>query len=401
MEDGITGMKRVVAVLVVLALIVGGWYAFQQGWLSHLRDASLGNAGEGSPTASDHDEPSTQGVVALGRIRPSGGIVDIAGLAGDRLASILVEEGDSVSKNQVLARLESHSMRKLELDAAESQLEDARARLRAEQKLGAARIRAAELAVEKAQTAAQDIEAQEAKVQLARVNLQLAQTDQTRLENLRQQSRELVSDQELDRQKTLVEQARAELIAGAALLKKLDRTHELLVEAAEADREAAVAGHEQMLAAIPVHSLEKQRQLAQKQFEQTEINSPIDGHVLKILARPGETLTGAPAFQVADLSQMVVVAEVYETEAKRIEVGQTAIIDSRALRAPYDEQGLRGTVRRIAQMITTPELKSLDPLAMSDRRVVEVIIDLDGTSSRQASRLCNLQVDVTILPGPG
>jgi len=74
------------------------------------------------------------------------------------------------------------------------------------------------------------------------------------------------------------------------------------------------------------------------------------------------------------------------------------VIESKALAKPYDKDGLRGTVERIAGMITTPELKSLDPLASADRRVVEVRIRLAGVNSTVAARLVNLQVDVTIKP---
>ena len=77
--------------------------------------------------------------------------------------------------------------------------------------------------------------------------------------------------------------------------------------------------------------------------------------------------------------------------------GQVARVTSSAFEKPYDEEGLRGIVRRVAQTIVTPELRSLDPLAMADRRVVEVVIDLDQDGVSQASRLCNLQVDVNII----
>ena len=182
------------------------------------------------------------------------------------------------------------------------------------------------------------------------------------------------------------------------MLEKLQRTSRLSQEAAEADLEAARASKAAALAAIPVESLSKQRDLAEKQYEQTEIKAPCDGTVLKMFMRPGETITHRPILQMADLKSMVVVAEVYETDIKRVKVGQTALIKSKALAEPYDKDGLRGTVERIAGMITTPELKSLDPLASADRRVVEVRVKLEGVNSTVAAGLVNLQVDVTIKP---
>ena len=71
------------------------------------------------------------------------------------------------------------------------------------------------------------------------------------------------------------------------------------------------------------------------------------------------------------------------------------LANSRAFRAPYDEQGLRGTVERISRMISSPALKSLDPFAPADRRVIEVRILLDPEDARQAAEFVGLQVDIT------
>ena len=176
----------------------------------------------------------------------------------------------------------------------------------------------------------------------------------------------------------------------------MQQTRGLRLEAAEADAESARASRAQVLTAVPKVSLGKQRDLAQARLRQTEITAPIGGTVLGVLAHPGETLRG-PLLRLANLSRMVVVAEVYETEIKRVRPGQSVSISSTAFEQPFDQRGLRGTVKRVARTIVTPELRSLDPLAMADRRVVEVVIDLDPESTTQASRLCNLQVDVAIM----
>ena len=55
---------------------------------------------------------------------------------------------------------------------------------------------------------------------------------------------------------------------------------------------------------------------------------------------------------------------------------------------------------RIGQLVSTPGLQSLDPLARADRHVVEVRIELDGEGSAQAANLVNLQVDVTFPVSP-
>ncbi len=393
-------MKRVLTtILLLLGLALAGGVAYQSGAFSSLLGTHQTDNGPTVSKPQDNGPASSKrGVVALGRVEPARGIIDIAALAGDRVETIEVEEGKPVTKDQVLARLESRSLRKLEFESIDSQVQEAEARQKAEEALANTRITGADLAVQKAEATDEDVTVQESKVEVAEANHELAVADSKRLEELRQTRPGLVSDQEWQRQQLLKRQAEAELTVAKAMLQKLNRTRKLSLQAAQADLDAAEASKDQVLKAIPVASLKKQRALAQEQHRRTEITAPCDGKVLKIFMREGETIAHRPILQLANLQSMVVIAEVYETDARRVRKGQKALITSKALPAPCDETGLTGKVERIAGLITTPELKSLNPLAKSDRRVVEVRILLDPESSKQAARLVNLQVDVTILP---
>lgn len=392
-------MKRALTFgLAALALALLAWAGWHYGWLSGalgIGRPDQGGAAVPGGAGPPPQTPDQRGVAALGRLEPAAGLVDIAALPGDRIETIPVKEGQPVRKGDPLVLLSSRTLREKELDAAESQLQEAQARANAEATLADVRITAAGLALEKAQTADLDIRAQTKKLEVSRANLALVEKDQARLAGLREG---FVSQQERDRQDLLVEQARAAVEADEAMLEKLNRTKDLGVRAAEADLKAAKATKDQVLAAIPVASLRAQRDLVREQFERTALCAPCDGTVLKIYMRPGETIGQRPVLQMADLSSMVVVAEVYETDARRVEPGQAAAVKSRAFPEPYDddEKGLRGRVESKAKMITRPALQSLDPLAASDRRVVEVRIRLDEAGSRLAAGLSNLQVDVTI-----
>lgn len=397
-------MKRAVFLaFAALFLALLGWIAYQRGAIPFLPIQRGADEGASPTTAAgEKDGQGGQGreVKALGRVEPAGGIVDIAAMVGDRLEKFAdnVKEGETVGKGDALAYLESRSLRELQFQAAASQATEAEKRREAEKKLAATRVTTAELGVKKAKTVDLDIQAQEKKAALAQANLRLATADRDRLAGLRKERKGLVSQQEWERQLLVVQQAAAEADAAEAMLKKLRQTAQLGQEAAQADLEAARASEPAAVAAIPVESLAKQRDLARKQYEQTEIKAPCAGTVLKILMRPGETVTQVPILEMADLQSMVVVAEVYETDIKRVEVGQTALIESRAFPKPYDKDGLSGTVERIAGMITAPALKHLDPMASTDRRVVAVRIKLEGENRAVAARLVNLQVDVTINP---
>jgi HlyD family secretion protein len=177
-------------------------------------------------------------------------------------------------------------------------------------------------------------------------------------------------------------------------LEKGRQAGKLGVAAAEADLEAALAAKKQTLSTIAVESLKKREELAQAQWDRTVLRAPIDGTVLKIFLRPGETLGPAPIMQLADRRQMVALAEVYEADVKRIQLGQKAKIMSRAFPRPHDEQGLTGTVSRIGKTIVRPELRSLDPLAQADRHVIEVRVDLDDQGDKVAADFIHLQVEV-------
>ena len=83
------------------------------------------------------------------------------------------------------------------------------------------------------------------------------------------------------------------------------------------------------------------------------------------------------------------VAEVYETSARHVQIGQRATISSPAL-----GRRLNGKVEQIGQRIFKNDIYGIDPKADSDSRVVEVRIRLDD--SELAGRFTWLQVDVSI-----
>ncbi len=387
--------RVVAAVLVVVALGATGWLAHRLGLPLPFVGVAGSQDGESSKPAGDPASITAerQRVVALGRLEPADGLIQISGLVGDRVESLEVEAGSFVKKGQPMVYLESRALRQLQLQSAQSQLREAQARYAAEEKSADAQILTASLAVKEVETRELDIKAQQKKIELLKANLELATRDISRLEDL---SEDLVSDQQRERQLLVVHQAEAELSFGETLLKKMQQTKKLSLDAARADLQAAEAAKPQVLTAIPVESLKKSVELARLHWQRTAIVAPCDGTVLKILTWPGESIGTKPILQMGNLQQMVVVATVYETEIKYIELGQRAVVRSKAFDPTYDHEGLKGQVIRIGRLITTGEMKSLDPFARADRHVVEVRIELDAHGSEQARHLSNLQVEVTI-----
>jgi Cu(I)/Ag(I) efflux system membrane fusion protein len=74
------------------------------------------------------------------------------------------------------------------------------------------------------------------------------------------------------------------------------------------------------------------------------IRAPVDGHVITKRAVVGmNVMPGAPLFEIADLSSVWVLAEVYESDLQRVRVGQPARFES----AAYPGEIFRGKVQFI------------------------------------------------------
>jgi HlyD family secretion protein len=121
------------------------------------------------------------------------------------------------------------------------------------------------------------------------------------------------------------------------------------------------------------------------------VRSPRNGQILSVIIKEGEKVGSEGIIELGDTKQMIVVAEIYETDVHRVKVGQRATINSQGLM-----QQLQGTVNEVGLRIGKKDLLGTDPAAASDARVVEVKVNLNPDSSRQAKALTNLQVDVVI-----
>ncbi len=128
--------------------------------------------------------------------------------------------------------------------------------------------------------------------------------------------------------------------------------------------------------------------------------------MLKVFLQPGEFITQTPIVKLADLREMVCVAEVYEADVKEIEEGIGVTIRSPSFDGVFADGemdpetrirtgGMRGTVERIGSMIAPPGLANRNPLAPADRSVVEVRITIDDEQAvAHARSLVGLQVTV-------
>lgn len=144
-------------------------------------------------------------------------------------------------------------------------------------------------------------------------------------------------------------------------------------------------------AELAVAVMKAQLERANAQLDLSIVKAPFTGQVLEIHARRGERVTPKGIAELARTDEMYAIAEVYETDIRRVQIGQTAQVSSPAL-----SEKLTGTVEWIGLKIGKLDVLSTDPAAKTDARVVEVNIKLDD--SRAVATLTNLQVTVEIRP---
>lgn len=349
------------------------------------------------------DAPSPNRVAALGRIQPAGGVVPVYGPPGDRIAEMKAfAPGSRLKAGDPIAVLASRDIRAAEVKVAEVQLSEAKAAIAAAKEAGVKKVAAAKaeidqaLAGEKADVAALDAKAGLVTKQRDAAARQLARLDAARADGAR------IAEEDLDKVRLLIDQADTELAATTAAREKAVATYAGSRTAAEARVKAAEAELAEAEARAPVKSGEEKLTVAKKALELTTLTAPIDGVVLRVVGRTGQpTGAGEPVLQMAALGEMVVVAEVYESDVDRLTGWVKAGPVPVEVTHPALPRALKGAVQSdadVARMIARNQVFPLGPREDADRRVVEVTARLDAESAPVAARFVGLQVTVTFTP---
>jgi HlyD family secretion protein len=112
------------------------------------------------------------------------------------------------------------------------------------------------------------------------------------------------------------------------------------------------------------------------QIEKTLVRSPIDGVLLKLYRRTGETVSNLPPTLVAsvgDTTRLRIRAQVDEADVARIAVGQSVEVAADA----YPGQRFRGTVAQVGSQLGLKAILSDAPQDRIDRKALDVLIDLE------------------------
>lgn len=370
-------MRRSWAIVPIgLVCVVGGTLLvlFQQSWLR--------------PRQLPAPAPTVRAVTALGRIRPENGIIEVGADASRRVARLLVEEGQAVTKDEVLAYLDSHEELQAAAALAEAQCEGGKAQLASRTVMEQASIARAGAELKMVlELAPLEKAIQELTVAKGRSELELVQKELQRLEKLVDKGS--VTREDVDRKTAEATQRMLLVKSAEEELRRLKSASDINHAKAQANLDLAVANLKYSQASIDVESLGKSAAQARSRLNSAIVRAPAAGHVLKVRCRPGEQVSHPGILTLANLDAMGVVAEVHENDLLRVHEDQTVRVTAAALTEP-----LTGRVVRVSRLIDRQTAFDLNPTATTDARVAAVHIRLDRAAL--ATRLLNLQVTVII-----
>jgi HlyD family secretion protein len=376
-----------IALIVLATAVTGGTVVY-----------SLAKLTASSPTPDLAAElpPPAQKVTALGRLEPEAEVIRLAAplsLDGDRVAQVLVKEGDRVQAKQVVAILDSRDRLQDALRQAQEQVRVAQSKL-AQVKAGAksGEILAQQATVNQVQAQLRgELETQKATIARWQSETRTARAEYQRFLKLYQQG--AVAASELDSKRLAAETAQSQLNEAQAAFNRTNQTLQAQVRQAQAtlSQIAEVRPVDVQAAQTEVESAIAAQKQAQTDLAQTYIRAPMSGQILKIHTKPGEKISSDGIADLGQTERMVAVAEVYQTDIDKIRVGQPAVITGEAFTGE-----LRGTVALIGRQVLRQNTFSNQPGENLDRRVVEVKIRLNPQDSQKVSGLTNLQVDAAI-----
>lgn len=377
---------RVTMVAIAAAIALGGVSV----WI--LRPYASNNAKSGVPSAP----LEVKTVSALGRLEPQGELVQLSAPSsaeGNRIAQLLVKEGEAVSTGQVIAVLDSRDRLQADLLTAQQQVRVAEAEL-ARVKAGA---KQGELAAQRAEIARLDAQRQgEMTTQSATIARHRAEVDNALAEFNRYQSlyqQGAISASERDQKQLVLQTAQRSLQEAQAVANRLQavQSPELVSARARLNQIAEVRPVDVQVAQANINQARASVKQAQARLDQAYVKAPRSGVVLDIYAHPGEVVGTDGIAELGQTQQMYAVAEVYQSDVHKIKMGQAVKVNSDAL-----PQSLMGKVDRISTKVRRQNIINTDPSENIDARVVEVYIKLDNGSSQQAAQFTNLQVNVKV-----
>lgn len=342
-------MKRLIWIIIIIALAAGGYYAYTQ-YQARQAQAALENI----ITQPVRRGPLTATVGATGTVRANQTAV-LSWQTSGTVDTVSVEIGDTVSAGDVLASLRESSLQQ-NVILARNEILNAQKSIEnlqeppTELMLAQARqaITDAEKALDTAERRVRSLQlsASQADIDQARANLTLAQNN---LDKARDAFEPYENKPETDLVRanflSRLAQAQKEYDAALRLLNNLLGTaNPLDVAVALANLEVAQAAlldaqerYEDLQAGPDerdIQMLETRITAAQTVLDQVQITAPFDATITDVQVKPGDQAApGKITFQIDDLSRLLVDVQVSEIDINRIQPGQNVILTFDAILA--------------------------------------------------------------------
>lgn len=283
---------------------------------------------------------SNRVAVALGKLRPQGGVHRVAAPFSFQGPSIIAElrvaNGETVSAGQVLARTHMHATAAAALAVAE-----------AEVSVRQARLAIVQAGLKRAEITALAADADRERSQWDEATLLLGRAQRLHQERT-------ISQEELEAVRTRWHSASNRTLAASERLAAGREVRDVDVALARSELQAAQAAADR----------------ARQELNQTEIRAPFAGEVLALHAHVGEVAANG-LLDLGRTQSMEIQAEVYESDLRHIQPRQAAEIRGEAF-----AETVRGEVIEIGRQVRSNRLLNPDPAAFADNRVVEVILRL-------------------------
>jgi HlyD family secretion protein len=335
-------------------------------------------------------------VTALGRLEPEAEVIKLSAplaLAGDRLAELLVQEGDRVKAGQVIAVLDSRDRLEDAVGQAQKQVDVSKAKLaqvKAGAKIGQIQAQREEISRIEAELIG-ETKTQDATTARLQAQVNNARSEYNRHRQLYKDG--AISASTLDSKILALETAHEELNEALATQDRTANT--LRAQLAEAranlDQISEVRPVDVQAAQAEVDSAIATLNRAKTDLAQVYVRAPIASQVLKIQTRTGEQIGDEGIVELAQTDSMIAIADVYQSDIAKVKLGQPAEITGQAF------QGVvRGKVYQVGLQVSRQNVFSDQPGENLDRRVVEVKIRLDPEDSKRVAGLTNLQVQTAI-----
>jgi ABC exporter DevB family membrane fusion protein len=283
-------------------------------------------------------------VAAPGRVEPSSEDIKLGAEISGKLKTVLVEEGDSIRRGQVLAEFENSDYR-AQVESAQAEVKQKEAELR--KVINGAR-------------------SQERREALSSVHEAEAVMKNAEAEMLRRQklyAAGVISREEADRYAKEYDVAKArydEKVQSHALIDQ---------DAREEDRSMAEAN-----LASAIAQLDAAKALLAKSY----VRAPIDGTVLRKHHRAGESVSNGsntpdPIFTIGDKRALRVRMDVDEADVSKLTLGQSAYVTADT----YGDKKFWGHIVRIGQELGRKNVRTDEPTERVDTKILETLVQLD------------------------